>query len=247
MPTYISTVTLDDVVSPALEDYNPVTRQRHYVDRPARLHLFTPGLDSRAGIEFGNGTWHEFCKDTVDEIALHLRDVINQTEPDEELWEAFRREWENEDDFRAAFPYPEASLLGLVYAIECTALSHEGIFRQHAPSASREVAHLLRLARLDRVRVNPRQFALYQDGKPATYIQVNARRVGSEVHNLVKPESELDEFDSISTSYPPHADVSSMGLWATGNDSRKRVLDQFTAAVRLHRTFPIAGGAMYRE
>lgn len=200
----------------------------------------------RIGIEFGNGTWHEFCKDTVEQALIHLRVVIDREEPDGELWEAFRHEWENEDDFKEAFPYPEASLHGLVYAVECAALSHEKIFHYFAPAASREVTHLLRLARLDQVRANPRQFALYQDGKPVTYIQVNARRVGSEVHNLVKPESELDEFDSISTSYPPNADAASLRLWATGNNSRKRVLDQFSAAVKLHQMFPVAGGAMYR-
>lgn len=246
MPTYISTVTLDDVVTPALEDYDPTTRRRYYVDRPARLRLFTPGLDSRVGVEFANGTWHEFSKQTVDAVAIHLREVIDRTEPDGKLWEQLCHEWYDSDALKAAFPYPEVSMRGLVYAIECAALSHEGVFCHFAPAASREVTHLLRLARLNRVRVNPRQFALYQDGKPATYIQANARRVGSEVHNLVNPESELDEFDSISTSYPPNADVSSMELWATGNDSRKRVFDQFSAAVKLHRTFPIAGGAMYR-
>ena len=247
MSTYISTVTLDDVVSPALEDYNPVTRQRHYVDRPARLHLFAPGLDSRAGIEFGNGTWHEFCKDTVDEIVLHLRDVINREEPAGELWEAFRREWENEDDFRAAFPYPEASLLGLVYAIECTALSHEGIFRQHAPTASREVTHLLRLARLDRVRVNPRQFALYKDNEPVTYIQVTDQGVDDGAYNTFSHPVMFDEFDNLSSHPLPGTDVATLKQWEKETASRERVFDQFTAAVKLHQMFPVADGAMFNE
>lgn len=256
MTTYISTVTLDDVVSPALVDYNPVTRQRRYVDFPARLHLYAGGGYARLGIEFGGGVWHEFDKNTVDEALIHLCNVVYLDEPDGQLWEELRREWYDSVSLQAAFPYPDSSLRGLVYAIECAVLSHEGMFRhfvaiayegrssRFAIDVSREIHHLVRLARLDRVRVHPRQFALYFDGKPATYVEVASRPDGQAVRNNLAPGVMLDEFDSLSVSCPPDADISAVKLWAT-DDSRRRVQNQFCAAVELHRMFPIGGAAMY--
>ena len=143
-----------------------------------------------------------------------------------------------------------------MYAIECAVLSHEGMFRhfvaiayegrssRFAIDVSREIHHLVRLARLDRVRVHPRQFALYFDGKPATYVEVASRPDGQAVRNNLAPGVMLDEFDSLSVSCPPDADISAVKLWAT-DDSRRRVQNQFCAAVELHRMFPIGGAAMY--
>lgn len=247
MPTYISTVTLDDVVSPALEDYNPVTRQRHYVDRPARLRLCTGGGYTSLGVEFGNGIWYEFSQETTDEAVIHLRDVIRQAKPGEGLGERLRHEREESDALRAAFPCPAVSLHGLTYAIECAALSHEHIFHHFAPAASREVTHLLRLARLDRVRVNPRQFALYKDNEPVTYIQVTDQGVDDGAYNTFSHPVMFDEFDNLSRHPLPGTDVATLKQWGKETASRERFFDQFSAAVKLHQMFPVAGGAMFTE
>lgn len=248
MSTYISTVILDDVVSPALEDYNPVTRQRHYVDRPALLRLCIGGGYARLGIEFSNGTWHEFSKEVTDDAVVHLRDVIRQIEPDDKLWKRLRHEWYDSDTLiKEAFPYPEVSLHGLVYAIECSALSHEGIFHHFAPAASREVTHLLRLARLDRVRVNPRQFALYKDNEPVTYIQVTDQGVDDGAYNTFSHPVMFDELDNLSSHPLSGTDVATLKQWEKETASREQFFDQFTAAVKLHQMFPVADGAMFNE
>lgn len=244
MATYISKVILDNVVSSALEDYNPVMGWRYYVDRPACLWLYVGGKYPRLGINFGNGTWHEFHTETVDLTMVHLRAVIGQNTLDSGLWQQLRYEWEESDVLQKAFPHPDVSLHGLMYAIECAALSHEDIFQYFAPDASPEVMRLLHLARLDRVRVNPRQFALYRGDEPITYIQVNDSSNNPTICDVIRPCTILDEFDSLSVNFPPEIEIDILYRWAD-TESRKRSVDQFAAAMKLHQIFPVAGGAPF--